>query len=185
MNFLSTFNFLDDNIALPNQDDIIHKLVPNVWAFLVQLLALIVMALIVIKFAYKPVRKYLKKREDFMENEMKSAKNNNLLSQKNLEESERNLKKSRLEATEIIDKAKQDAQKIQEEMISDAKEEVNRRKKQAEEEVRLEKKQAQEEIKGDVIDVAFEASEALLKREVKKEDNEKFLNEFIDGLNKE
>ena len=185
MTLLSAFNVLSDDISLPNQDDIIHKLIPNVWAFLVQLLALIVMILVVIKFAYKPVKNYLKKREDFLENEMKSTKENNLLAKKNLEDSERNLRSSRLEATEILDKAKVDAQKIHDEMILNAEEEVARRKKKAEEEVLLEKKEAREEMKGEVVDVALEASKALLGREVRKQDNEKFLNEFIDGLNKE
>lgn len=180
------FSFLaDDSLSLPNQEDILHKLIPNVWAFLVQLLAFIVMVIIVIKFAYKPVKNYLKKREDFVADQLKSAKEKESLAQEQLEKSEKEIRRSRLEASQMVEQAKQDAKKVQEKMIQETEEEIARRKKNAEEEMLLEKKQAQEEIRADIIDVAFEASEALLKREVEKKDNQKFLDEFLDKMDEE
>ena len=49
----------DSAIGKPESSDFIDKVIPNFWAFLVQLIAFIFMILIVIKFAYKPVSNFL------------------------------------------------------------------------------------------------------------------------------
>ena len=172
-------------ITLPSGEDIIGKLIPNFWGFLIQLLAFVVMALIVIKFAYKPVSKFISKRQEYVANELLNAKNDRKEAETYLEESKNSIKESRMEANSIVEKAKTDALKVKEEILASAEEEIIARRKQAEEEILREKKQAEEDIRGDIIDVAFEATNALLQREVKDEDNKKFLDDFISSLDGE
>lgn len=57
---------LSDGLTLPNGEDFVNKVFPNIWAFLVQLFAFIIMSLIVIKFAYKPVSNFLKKEKNLL-----------------------------------------------------------------------------------------------------------------------
>lgn len=59
---------LSDGLSLPTGDDFVSKVFPNIWAFLVQLLAFIIMSIIVIKFAYKPVKNFLHKEENMLKN---------------------------------------------------------------------------------------------------------------------
>ena len=171
--------------TLPNGQDIINKLIPNIPAFLVQLTAFILMAVVVIKFAYKPVAKFIKARQDFVSEQLKSAKEKEAIAEDNLQKSNEAIKNSRVEASAIIEKAKADALKTREEIITKIDDEVALRRKQAEEDILRERKQAEEEIKEDIIDVALVASSAHLKREVSDDDNKKFLDEFITSLDKE
>lgn len=171
--------------TLPSGEDIINKLIPNIPSFLVQFTAFVLIAVVVIKFAYKPVAKYIKARQDFVESQLKSAKEKETFAQENFQKSEESIRKSRVEASAIVDKAKTDAIKAKEEIIAKLDEEIAAKRKQAEEDIIRERKQAEEDIKEDIIDVALVASSALLKREVSDDDNKKFLDEFITSLDKE
>lgn len=181
MNYALKQHLLDSII---NPSDIINKIIPNFWSFLVQLLAFLVLVFIVIKFAYKPVNKYLTERQNFMANELKSAKEMEQNASLNLEKSKQELNKVRSEANEIIEKAKLDAVKTKEGIIASANEEIALKHKQLKEEITLEKKQAQEEIRDDIIDVALLASSEVLKRSVNDADHEKMVNDFINELGK-
>ena len=41
-----------------------------------------------------------------------------------------------------------------------------------------------EDSKTEIVDTAFKASEQILKREVKKDDHDKFVDEFIEDMSK-
>ncbi len=166
-------------------EDITNTMKLNFWSFLVQTLAFLVMVFIVIKFAYKPVVKFIEKRRDYMANELTNAKNQNLKAQNNLNKSEEILNDSRAKANDIVEHAKTEAKREQELIKEKSEQELLARRKQFEEELSMERKQAQEDIKTDIIDVAFVASETLLKREVKSQDNENLLNDFISSIDED
>ena len=171
--------------SIPSGEEIVKKLIPSGLSFAVQLTAFIIIALAVIVFAYKPVAKYMKTRQDFIEGKMKSAKENEKIAEENRLLSEQNIKESRKEASEIIEKAKLDAIKAKEDIIAKTDEEIAAKRKQAEEDILRERKQAEVEIRDDIIDVALVATSTLLKREVSDDDNKKFLDDFITSLDKE
>ena len=51
----------------------INKLIPNWTSFVAQLGALIVMIIVVILIGYKPIKKMLKKRQDYVESSIRDA----------------------------------------------------------------------------------------------------------------
>ena len=63
-----------------------QKLIPNWLSFVVQFLSFLVLLLVVFFLAYKPVKKILKKRADYVEDEIKQAKENNAQAQASIEE---------------------------------------------------------------------------------------------------
>ena len=81
LNFLSNM----DNIG-ETMKSIGEKLIPNWLSFVVQLLSFLVLLLVVFFFAYKPVKKILKKRADYVENEIHEAKESNAQAQASVEE---------------------------------------------------------------------------------------------------
>lgn len=171
--------------TIPSGSEIAEKLIPNGIAFGVQLTACIIIALIVIFLAYKPVAKYIKTRQDFIENKMKNAKDNEQLAEANRLISEKNITDSKKQASEIIENAKIAAFKEKEEIISKLDEEIASKKLQAEEDILRERKNAEEEIKENIIDVALVATSKLLEKEVDSVDNKKFLDDFVSSLDKE
>ncbi len=190
---LASCSFKDENgnllsiggFTIPSGEEIAEKLIPNGIAFGVQLTACLIIALIVIVFAYKPVAKYIKTRQDYIENKMKNAKDNEKISEANRLISEKNITDSKKQASKIIENAKIAANKEKEEIISKIDEEIASKKMQAEEDILRERKNAEEEIKENIIDVALVATSKLLEKEVDNVDNKKFLDDFISSLDKE
>lgn len=173
---------LSDGLDLPTGDDFINKVFPNLWAFLVQLLAFIVMSVIVIKFAYKPVHNYLEKRKKYIADNISSAEEQNqkaLEAKKNAEDS---LISSNKKALEIIESAKSEAEKQKQEILLEAKKDLEIKRIRAEEDIEKEKQKALQEVHDEVVNLALEASKTLLNREVNSQDNQKLLDEFINDL---
>ena len=175
---------LSDGLTLPNGEDFVNKVFPNIWAFLVQLFAFIIMSLIVIKFAYKPVSNFLKKRKEFINSNLNSAQEKNSEANLKVEEANKKLSSSKKEALQIIEDAQKEAYKQKQLILEETKKEVNLKKIQADEDIAKAKEKALHESYNEVCDLALTASESILKNEVKYEDNQKLLDDFINDLEK-
>ena len=57
----------------PTTEEFMEKLFPNVWDALAVFLAFVVLLIAVFYFAYKPVKKLLKQRGDYVEDKIKTA----------------------------------------------------------------------------------------------------------------
>ena len=161
------------------------KLFPNIWAFLVQLIAFIILIIVVIYFGYKPVKKYLNKRQEMLDEEVKSTFEANKKAQSAQLEAEKNLKDSKDQATQILSNAEEDANKRKEKILIEADNEAREIKDKAQGDILRAKENAKASIETQIIDVALDASEKILEREVKSSDNKKLINDFISDLNKE
>lgn len=171
--------------GMPSSDSFLGKIIPNVWAFLVQLLALIVMIVIFFVFAYKPVKKIIAKRQDYIQEQIVEAQNNNNQAQETLKNAELNIIESRKKADEIIENAKKQTQIEQEKIIEQAKLDIIKMKDDAEKDIQRKQLKAKEEIKKEIVDVAFLATSELLKRETNSKDNELLIKQFIDEMEKD
>ncbi len=176
---------LSDGLSLPTGDDFVSKVFPNIWAFLVQLLAFIIMSIIVIKFAYKPVKKFLAQRREYVEEHLSKAEEATKKAEDNVKETEKNLALSNRKALQIIEDAKKEAEKQKQEILLQAKVEANNKMIQAQQDIEKEKQKAVQEVHDDVVNLALEASKTLLTREVNSLDNQKLLNDFVDELTEE
>lgn len=171
--------------SLPDGDTFIEKIIPNVWAFLVQFLALVVLIIVFFIVGYKPVRNIIRKRQDHIESQIHEAENRNQMSLQKLSEADATLLESKKEAIKIIDDAKEDALKQKDKIIKQANVEVSEIKDKAQKDIVRDKERAQEEIKRTIINVALDASKQILNREINEADNEKLVDEFINQLNED
>lgn len=177
---LPVFSFIDD--VKTELGSIGQKLIPNFYSFVVQLLALIVVILIVMFLLYKPVKKTLDARSDFIENEINSAKENNVISEQNLKNSEQTILESRNKANEIIASANALALAKKDEVIKETNEMVTKMKLDAEEEIKLAKLEAKQEIHNEIVNVALDASKEILSREISKEDDMRLVDDFLKDI---
>jgi len=159
------------------------KLVPNLLSFVVQFLSFLVLFLVIFFFAYKPVKRLLNKRADYIENEVKEAANNKSLAIKENETAKQIVADSKIKASGIIKNAETKGQEEYDAIILEAKNEAQNIIKQAQVDIERAKKEALEEIKNQMVEVALSASSEILKREVDNKDNEKLAHEFINNLN--
>lgn len=163
-------------------EDFIEKLIPNFWSFLIQLLSLIVLIIFVIIFAYKPVKKILKKRQDYIEGNIRASEEVKAQAiVKEREASELVIAKQK-EANQIIIDAKKVAEEKRNEILDSAAKELDEMKIKAVEELKQEELEAKEAIRKEMIDIALDASSILLKREVSSEDNKRLVEDFIKDI---
>ena len=160
-----------------------EKLIPNLLSFVVQFLSFLVLIIAVFILAYKPVKKILKKRADYIENEIKEARESNLEAQKSVDEAKEMVASSKLQASEIIARAEKQGQERYDMMLVSANNEIIEMKKEAEKDIERAKEEAIQDIRNEMVSVALSASEEILKREVDSKDNRKLAEDFIDRLN--
>lgn len=160
-----------------------QKLIPSWVAFVIQFAALMVLILIVFFVGYKPLKKMLKKRADYIENNIKEAETSKALAERDAKQAEEMILASKKEANEILEAANKQGEKIKEEMILEGQNEVSKMKAAAQEDIKRSQEEALEAIHNEMVDVALTATSELLKREISKEDNERLAEEFIKNLN--
>lgn len=166
------------------KDYISKNLIPSWVSFVVQFTALVILVLVVFFVAYKPVKKMLTKRADYVEDNIKQSELAKAEAIRNASATEERLIASKKEASEIVSAAKVTAQNTQKEIIEQTQLEVNKMKAQAEEDIARSKEDAKEEIRKEMISVALAASEEVLKREVNEKDNSRVVENFIKDLDK-
>lgn len=183
MKLLSIILLLEaEGIDMPGENDFVSKLIPNLWAFLVQFIAFIIMVLIVIKLAYKPIAKFIQARKDYISNNLEEARVKNEEATKNLEETKTNLQSSQKEAIQIIQDAKKEANKEREQILEETKKEIAIKHAKAQEDIKIEQEKAIKEMHDDVVDIALEATKNILGREVSDKDDKALLDSFVSSL---
>ena len=155
------------------------KLIPNFFSFVVQLLALLVVIIIVMVVLYKPVKKTLVARNEYVEKQILEAKENNVLSEQNRIQSEQEIIDARKKSNEIIANANSIAEANKAQMIEETNEQIRKMKLNAEEEIQKAKQEAIDEVHNEIVNVALDASKELLQREINEKDSSKFVEEFL------
>lgn len=96
----------------------------------VQLISFLLLLWAIKKFAWGPLMKMMKDREEFVSNEIDNAEKSRLEAAKLLEEQRALLKEARTDAQELIDRAKQQADAQRETIMDDARKDAERLKMQ-------------------------------------------------------
>jgi F-type H+-transporting ATPase subunit b len=158
------------------------KIVPNLWAFITQFLAFIIMIVIVTKLAYKPVHKFIATRKAYIKDNLNSAAKQNAEAKVALDQANANLNQSKRQASEIVVAAQKQAEEDKARYEDQLKQELQMKRIQAEQDIAAEKKQALLESRSQIVDIALQASASLLGREVTSADNKKYVNQFVEDL---
>lgn len=179
-------NILDDS-SIPDspfdKDSFTAKLFPNgIYDFVIQIIAFIVLILIMFFFAYKPIRAYMKKRHDYIDNELREAEAKHKEAVNASNRKDELIQEGKDEASRIVAEAKVDAENYKSKAIVDAETEIARKRKQADEDIALAKEKSIQEANKEIVDLTMAASSKLLERKVDEEDDKKFVDDFIKQL---
>ena len=151
-----------------------------VWTILTFLLLLTVLA----KFAWKPLLKMLKDREDLIRSSLEDAeKARTELANLNAEREEI-INKARSEAQSILSEGKVAASKLKDETLKAAKDQAKSILTDAEKQIRIEKHKAIEEIKSEVVDLSLSVATKLIKKNISREDNQTLIDESLENVTK-
>jgi len=154
----------------------------NVFSFVVQLCATLVLILVVIYFAYKPVKKLLKKRADYIESNITDSEKNKVIAEQNVKQSNDMILASKKEASTIIEKANKEALKQRVDLVEETKGEIKQMKEDAELDIERSRQETLQAVHEEMVSVALAASREILKREVNEKDDAKLAEDFIKKL---
>ncbi len=160
-------------------EDYIAKLIPNWTSFVVQLCGLIVMLIVVILIGYKPVKKMLKKRQDYIESSVRDAQVNKVQAERDRVQANEMIIASKKQASEIIANAEKEANLRKDEMIANTNQQIQKMKRDAQADIEQSRKDALEDIHDEIVSVALMASSEVLKREINEKDNARIVEDFI------
>ena len=151
-----------------------------VWTILTFLLLLAVLA----KFAWKPLLKMLKDREELIRSSLEDAEKAQTELAKLNAEGEKIINKARAEAQEILSQCKSSAATLKDEALKDAKEKAKVIADNAEKQILVEKEKAIEEIKSEVVNLSLSVAEKLIKKNISVEDNKALIDESLSHVKK-
>lgn len=165
-------------------DSVADKIFPNVWDFLVQFIAFIIMIILIFIFAYKPIKKYIEKRQELMDKEVKDTFKNKKESEENLLNSKKEVALAHQKASKIIEDSIKEANEEKDKILVSANLEATKKIEEANVQIERNQKEAEKELKNEISDVAIKMSSKILEREVNDSDNKKIIDDFVKNSSK-
>ena len=154
----------------------------NIWSILVSLANLLIMFLILKRFLFKPVQKMMAARKQQVDQIYQDAKENRDSAINMKQEYEARLATAREEADGLVRNAVQTAQRKGDIIVAEANSQASHLKQKAEQEIAQEKKQMLQDVRGEISDIAVSIASKVVEREVKKQDYDGFVDEFIKNV---
>ena len=154
----------------------------NIWSILVSLANLLIMFLILKRFLFKPVQKMMAARKQQVDQIYQDAKENRDSAINMKQEYEARLAAAREEADGLVRNAVQTAQRKGDAIVAEANSQASHLKQKAEQEIAQEKKQMLQDVRGEISDIAVSIASKVVEREVKKQDYDGCVDEFIKNV---
>ena len=151
-----------------------------VWTILTFLVLLGVLA----KFAWNPLLKMLKDREELIRSSLEDAEKAKTELERLNTEGQDIINKARSEAQTILSEGKAASSKMKEETLSSAKEQAKVILTEAEKQIQIEKDKAIAEIKSEVVDLSLSVATKLIKKNLSREDNQALIDDSLENVTK-
>jgi F-type H+-transporting ATPase subunit b len=142
----------------------------------------IVLALILSRLLYRPVRDFMHSRTERVLNQINQAKNDMEKAGELKLQYEQQLKSIEAERDGIIDEARKNAAETGKQIVADAKSEADDLLTRAKANIKLEVERAQEEMRQQIIEVSAVMSERFIKRAIDANDHERLFDETMAEL---
>ena len=162
----------------------VNNMLPNLWITLLQLGLFILVAILFIVIAYKPLKKKLNERADYIEKNIKDSENKALEAEEKIKEANRIVLNGQKKAGEIIQRAEKTAENKASELEKQLAETIEKQKQSTHNDIENERNKMLKEAKSEIISTAISTSKEILKRNVTVSDNDEYVNKFIEELNK-
>lgn len=152
------------------------------WTTVMMLLNTLILFLIVKKFLFKPVKAMIDSRQSEVEKLYHEAEQAKLDAEKMKADYIKSLSGAKEEASEIVRSASVKAQVKSDEIVKDAQSRATHLLEKADMEIEREKKKAINEIKDEISDIAIMIAAKVVDKDINKQDHERLIEEFIDGV---
>ncbi|WP_417290826.1 F0F1 ATP synthase subunit B [Corallibacter sp.] len=160
-------------------DQLLNDFSPGL--FFMQAIILLILIVLMRKFAWKPILSSLQDREDGIKNALKSAENAKLEMQNLQADNDRLLQEARLERETMLKEARDMKAKMIEDAKSEAQAEASKLVASAQASIEAEKKAAIAELKSQVANLSIDIAEKVVREELSSKDKQMKLVESMLG----
>ena len=150
-----------------------------IWSLVIFLLVLLILK----KYAWKPLLDFLDQREKEISDSLAMAESAKADLEKVKEESEKILNEAKNQGKSIVSDSKQKAEDSANKILNDAQAKSDEFVLDAKKKIDVEKKKAIKEIKEEVVGLSLDLASQVLQRNVKDEDNSKFVDSSLKAIN--
>ncbi|WP_338822920.1 F0F1 ATP synthase subunit B [Mycoplasmopsis felifaucium] len=161
-----------------------YAMFPSYPMLISTLIALVLVIVILWFLLHKPIKKAMKERQDYIQNNIDQAKATNDLSQQKLQEANLRLSQAYADANDIIKNAKVHGEKVIAQYTDQARVESKRILQKAKMDINRERALLLEESKNNIANTAVELARQIVKHEVSNESQEKIIESFLKDKNK-
>ncbi len=149
---------------------------------ILQSISTIVLALILAKVLYNPVKDFMKKRSEGIKAQLETAKKSEENAKVLKNDYEKKLGKIEIERTEILEDARKRGKDTEFEIIQEAKNEAKAIKERAMKDIEREKERAKDEMRTQIIELSSELAKKYVEKTIDEETQNKLLDEVISSL---
>ena len=149
------------------------------WTLIFQICNLLLLALLMKKFLFKPVQNILNKRRQELENAFDEANTARTEAAQLKAEYTQRMAQARQEADQVVRRAVEEAGHRGDEILSEAQQSAAYLKKKAQSDIDAERRNAFEALRSDISGMAVDIAEKVVGREISAKDQQALVEDFL------
>ncbi len=157
---------------------------PNFGLIVWTIVAFVVFATVLAKFAWKPILKALNEREEKIRGALEQADKARAEAAAMLKQNEQNIARAEQEYQRVIQEGKALAEKMKDEIVAKAKQQAQQELDRAQDELKRNVDEARQTLRTEIADLAIQAAEKILDETLDEKKQKKLVDKFIDQLPK-
>ena len=159
-----------------------NLITPDPGTVLWTLITFFILAVLLAKFAWKPLLTTLQERERTIRESLEQAQKARAEGEETLRRNQEILSQARRETAAILEQGKREAETLRAEILAQARKEAQDLVEQGKRQVQFEQKQAMEQLRRQVADLAIQAAERLITRSLDDSAQRQLVDDYIRGL---
>jgi F-type H+-transporting ATPase subunit b len=140
------------------------------------------LAVLLAKFAWKPLLATLEERERTIREALDQAQKAKTEAEETLRRNQEVLAQARRETAQIIEQGKREAESLRAEILAQARKEAHDLMEQGKKQMQFEQKQAIDQLRRQVADLAIQAAERLIARSLDDSKQRELVDDYVRNL---
>jgi F-type H+-transporting ATPase subunit b len=155
---------------------------PNPGLIIWTIFTFVLLAIILSKFAWKPLLEALRKREEHVQHSIERAEQAKQEAEQILQENRKQLANAEAEAQRILAEGRALGDKLKNEMVEQANQQSRKMIEQAKQEIERDKDSALSQLRGEVAGLAISAAEKILDETLDENKHRKIVDSYLNNL---
>ena len=155
---------------------------PEIGTIIWTVITFLILAMLLAKFAWKPLLQTLAERETTIRDSLEQAQKARAEGEETLRRNQEILSQARRETAAILDQGKREAETLRAEILAQARKEAQDLVEQGKRQVQFEQKQTMEQLRRQVADLAIQAAERLITRSLDDSAQRQLVDDYVRGL---